>query len=151
MPAPVSTVPAVRAWLVAQFTAAVSGITEPAVEVYQSAEDHESTADVVIVEGAQRTLGGFEMVGGGGAGWLQESFTIGVSIECFVHGERPFPDVDDRAYLILGLLEQAVRADPSLGGLVIVGQPAGSTSTHATSADGGHCDIAAQFHFMTQQ
>ena len=151
MVAPVSTVPAVRAYLVAQFTAATAYILEPPVEVYQSVEDHLGEADLVIVEGAARTLGGFEMVGGGGAGWLMESYTVSVSIECHVHGERPYPGVDDRAYLILGLLEQAVRADPSLGGLVIEGRPAGSTSTHQTDAEGGNCVIAASFHFMTQQ
>lgn len=149
MTAPASTVPVVRQWLYSTITTAVASFTDPSVEVYLSQEDHESTQDLVVIGGAHRKNTMARLVGGGGLGWLDETYTIDVDIACFVAGPDAFTDtatqdsVDTRAYKVLAAIEQALRADPSAGGNVVVLYPSGSASQHEwdESEMGGQCQI----------
>lgn len=149
MTAPASSVPAVRQWLFQQCSTAVAAFTDPTVEVYLSQEDHESSQDLVVIGGAHRRVSPVRMVGGGGLGWLDETYTVDIEIACFVAGVDAFVDVggrdsvDTRAYKVLAAIEQQIRADPSAGGAVVVLHPAGSASQHEwdESEMGGHCQI----------
>lgn len=149
MTAPASSVPAVRQWLAQTCTTAVAGFTAPTVEVYLSQEDHESTEDLIVIGGAHRKGSPVRLVGGGGLGWMDETYTVDVDIACFVAGPDAFIDtasqdsVDTRAYKVLAAVETAIRTDPSAGGAVLVLHPSGSTSLHEWDDEdrGGHCQI----------
>jgi hypothetical protein len=145
--APASSVPAVRQWLYTTITAAVASFTQPGVEVYLSQEDHQSTQDLVVIQGAHRRAEVKRFVGGGGPFWMDELYTIDVVIACYVAGPDAFPAVDVRAYAVLAAIETAVRADPSAGGNVVQINPEGSASEHEWDEDGnggvngGQCHI----------
>lgn len=153
MSIPVSTVPAVRQYLLTQIQAQIGIYTAPIVEVYLSDADHESAADLVIIGGAHRALEPFAMVGSGGPHWLRETYHLEVSIECAQFGvDSTFSTVDSRAYQLLGMVETVVRTDPSLGGLVLVARPAESTSEHAWGDEhqGPQCLIKAQIYVSAE-
>jgi hypothetical protein len=64
-----------------------------------------------------------EMVGTGGAGWLEERYRVEVQVSAFVGGDN-FQSTAEAAYLMWQAVASTVRADPSLGGLVITAFPA---------------------------
>lgn len=124
---PTSTAPGARKWVFDQVDTAVSlrGYSEPGVTVYLgNLSNPDDDGDVIIIgRKIVRNIVGNQIVGGGGRGWLDETYTMTVSITCSSHSGFDFTDCDARAYELLGLVEQVVRADPSLNGLVIVSKP----------------------------
>lgn len=143
---PQSSVPGVRAYLIAQFTAATANFTDPTVEVYASQPNHETTQDIVVVGGVNRQTPTVRLVGSGGPLWQDEKYSIDVEIACYIAGNDPFPDVDVRAFDVLVACERAIRADPSANGQVVQMNPETSTSTHEwddsdSGTAGGNCNI----------
>lgn len=152
---PVSSVPAVRAYLVAAITTQVqaSHYTEPGVEVYSVAVDHDTTQDVVVVGKARRKTEPGSLVGGGGAHFQFERYRLEVVIECDAWGPNDTPTVvENRAYALLANVETAVRADPSLGGLVVEAYPDESEDDPSWSAEhkGARCQLVAQIHVLNE-
>lgn len=125
---PVSTAPAVRAWLLAQVTAALT--PDP---LDKSAQllvclDSPGTfqpADIVAIGDVATTFGVNSLVGSGGSGWLEERYTVNVDIEIFRGGDSA-QAVSDRAFLLGASVINCVRQDPSLGTNVLVGKPISS-------------------------
>lgn len=154
MTVPVSTVPAVRNYLVTAINnrVAAAGIASPTVEVYVSGLDHETAEDVIVIGGARREVKPGAIVGGGGQHWKFEDYHIEVTIDCFAGG-TDFSSVDARAFQLLSLVETAVRVDPSMGGLVLVSYPASSDSLHMwdDSHKGARTMITAQIYVCTEQ
>lgn len=148
---PVSSIPQVRVYLINAINAqvATAGITEPGVEVYDTEPDHETTQDTIAVCGAHRTVGPMAMVGSGAQFWREEHYTLEVQIDTFAAGANSAMEAAvSRAYQLLGLVEVAVRQDPSLGGLAIQAAP-GDDQSHPSWDDahiGGRCMITAQIH-----
>jgi hypothetical protein len=154
MTVPISTVPAVRQYLVNAITAQVqaANLTEPGVEVYLSLVDHETPEDVIVVAGVRREVKPGALVGGGGKHWKFEDYHVEVIIDCFAGG-TDFPAVDARAYQLLSIVETAVRLDPSMGGLVLVSHPATSDSQHTwdDAHKGARAQITMQIYVCTEQ
>jgi hypothetical protein len=65
----------------------------------------------------------FEMVGTGGAGWIKETYRVEIQVSAFEGGSN-FQATAEAAYTMWQAVAGVVRADPSLGGLVIVAWPA---------------------------
>lgn len=91
--------------------------------------------DIVSVGAVHRqAVPGVQLVGGGGAGWVDEHFSIEVTIEVFRGGDQAqvcFERAEDLIYQV----ESAVRTDPQMGGLVIQANPHESTSTGALATE----------------
>lgn len=124
---PVSTVPAVRQYLYAQISAAVAerayvapGVT---VELAELSEPEDYSDILVVGKTITRTPEIAQIVGGGGAHWLRERYTVSIHITCSDQSSPTFAAVDARAYELLAIVEGVVRADPSLNKLVIVAHP----------------------------
>jgi hypothetical protein len=154
MSIPISTVPAVRSYLISAITAQVNaaGLSEPGCEVYDSAPDHETTNDVIAVCGARRQTRPLALVGSGGQFWLDESYQVEVMIDCFQAGaDGAMEAVNARAYQLLALVETAVRQDPSLAGNVLEARPQESESTPSwdDAHMGARCVIATQIQVYT--
>jgi hypothetical protein len=86
-------------------------------ELSTDAED-----DVVVVGLVTRAMDVNSMVGGGGAGWLDERYTIAITIDVFRGGDDAAATFD-RASLLLDQACAIVRTDPTLGGAVVTGRP----------------------------
>lgn len=122
---PTSTVPAVKAALFTLFQAQLTPGSSSLGVFYD--EPGPNQPDDIVSVGAckSRQVSGMAMVGSGGAGWLHELYTIEVTVACFRGGDDARA-VLERAYSLCGQVETAVRADPSIGGLVLVARPVGS-------------------------
>lgn len=150
-PIPVSSVPAVKTYLVNAITTQVTAanITEPVCEVYNGQPDHVTTADTIVIAGAHRTLSTEALVGDGGPLWLDETYRVQVEIDCYQAGADEAQDaVQQRAYQLLALVETAVRLDPSLGGLVQIARPEESADTPSwdENGQGARCEITAEIY-----
>lgn len=130
MAIPVSTVPAVKGWLYDQLSSLLGAQNllvsygEPSVRIPD---------DVVIVGDVHRTAKPEQIVGSGGAGWLWETYTVEVDIDCYAGGADQ-QQVDQRAWQLVGQVEQTVRGDPTLGGQVIVAYPKQAVSQSGPEA-----------------
>lgn len=82
--------------------------------------------DIVSVGKVERTINTNSMVGGGGAGWLEESYTVDVDIEVFRGGDDP-QGVFTRTSDLIDQIAAVAREDPSLGERVLVCKPTAST------------------------
>lgn len=92
--------------------------------------------DVIqIATGIRRTVQAAAFVGSGGAGALEEHYTItakvSVAQETVTPGTQALT-VSDRAWQLVAYLEQAVRTDPSLGTVVTEAFPASATGGSPT-------------------
>jgi hypothetical protein len=118
MPAPVSTWPSVKAYLFAGITAACPS---PVLVAYNDPlGDLED--DVVVVGQVTRQVEAGAFVGGGGAGWLFERYTVDVTVSSFRGGDNPLA-ADVQCAALLDAVVEVVRADPSLGGRVLKAWP----------------------------
>lgn len=139
-----SSVPAVRKYLQWLFATATASFADPPVKSDVSLPMDDSSDDRVIVGGVTRHVEVLAVVGGMGAGALKENYTVEFQVQATVYGGDPFPAVDDRAYAILDACEEALRNDPTLGGLVMWAYPSGSKSDHDQDENGSAtCDITA--------
>jgi hypothetical protein len=77
---------------------------------------------VMIAEVKGRALQRFEMVGGGGLGYLREDYVIPVEVRVMRGGDLAV-DVETRAWALVAAVESAIRADLTLGGAVLESWP----------------------------
>ena len=146
MSIPVSTVPAVMSYLLTQVSAACAA--DPAVLagtdeiLVKTGEPAKNLPPNVIQFGAvSRRVKWESFVGGGGNDALYETYDINLDI----YTALAYGDVSDdsavalqviqRAWQLLGYVETAVRADPSLGGLVDIAYPLSSNSPNPEWTD----------------
>jgi hypothetical protein len=78
--------------------------------------------DIVWVGNVHRTTNPSHMVGSGGAGWLDESYQIQVTVEVYRGGDVEQTGFDRMCDLV-DVVEAAIRTDPSVGGLVLWAYP----------------------------
>lgn len=83
--------------------------------------------DFICVGAISRTVTRMAFVGSGGRGALEEKFDVTVTVSSW-RGGNTEEFVSNRAWTLIGFVEAAVRADPSLGGLVLQAFPSRSTS-----------------------
>jgi hypothetical protein len=137
-----SSIPAVRKYLTTLFATATASFATPPVKVDVSIALDDSSDDRVIIGGATRHTSAQAIVGGMGYGALKEEYTVDFQVQATLYGANAFPAVDDRAYAILDACEEALRNDPTLGGLVDWAYPSGSKSEHDQDENGSSiCDV----------
>lgn len=73
-------------------------------------------------EGVRRRLRPFELVGGGGAGYLEETIEIDVTVSCW-SGDQDPSGVSATAWRLVSIVENTVRSNLTLGGNVNQSQP----------------------------
>jgi hypothetical protein len=125
MTIPASSAPAARTWLfnalTAQLTPDSVNMSSSLLVCYDGPGPNEPD-DIVAVGKITRHVEVSSFVGGGGAGWLNESYTIELTIDVYRGG-----DVDQAAYLRCSSLVDAaiavVRSDLTLGGAVVTARP----------------------------
>lgn len=131
MAIPVSTAPAVKAYLFAQLSAQVWPAAT-GVAAVQVTYDHPGPymADDIVSVGdlLTRTCMPAAMVGSGGAKWLDEVYQLEVTVDVF-RGADYAQTAFERAFTLMAVVESVVRTDPFCGGLVIEARPLQSTSS----------------------
>lgn len=121
MTIPVSTVPAVKAYLKTTLEARSEFQNTVLVE-YGPATTF--LADELVLLGDSRgTMTVARMVGGGGQFWMNEDYILEVDI-LLMRGEDDQQAAENRLHTIAAVICDAVRLDPSLGGLVTQANPA---------------------------
>lgn len=126
MTAPVSTVPVVKAALVALIAGAVDqdpATGDPVVGVWYSDVGQNFPDDNIIVGKASQTSHPTRLVGGGSTFWMDEAYSIEIIISVHRGVDQPQP-AEERVWHLAGLIANAVRRDPSLAGRVTVAWPA---------------------------
>lgn len=120
MSIPFSTAPAVKARLVTLFQSVmdVDALAVAGNVLVSYNEPGEQLPDNLIVVGrVERTFAPLRMIGSGGANWGNESYEVEIEISV-LHGQLGPQPLEERVWHLIGLMENAVRGDPSLGGLV---------------------------------
>jgi hypothetical protein len=138
MTIPSSSVPGARRWL---FTSLVASLTEDqdltlpdgyvgdgsaSLLVCLDEPGPYQPADIVVVGKVERDPEITGMVGGGGAGWITEKYSIEIRIEVARGGDDAL-SAFERACDLLVQVETVVRTDPTMGGNVLWGRPGHST------------------------
>ena len=122
---PASSAPAARAWLFAQITAALTpdplSPTSSLLVCYDDPGPNQPD-DIVSIGKVQRTLSTNSMVGSGGAGYLEERYTVEIEIDVFRGGDSAQVAYTRAAHLADGVVA-VVRSDLSLGGAVVSARP----------------------------
>ncbi|WBP87042.1 hypothetical protein [Kitasatospora cathayae] len=125
MTIPTMTPPLVRQYLyntlTAQLTADSNDPTSGLMVCYDQPGPGQPN-DIVSIGKTHNRLEPHALVGGGGAGWLTERYTVTVTVDVFRGGDDP-QYAYARASALCDAVCAAVRADPSLGGLVLVAHP----------------------------
>lgn len=134
MTIPVSTVPAVKAYLVTQLRATLTAVAGEQLLVVYDQPGTYHPGDVVIVGDvtAYASQPG-AMVGGGGAGWIEEQYSLEVVVEVFRGGDYA-QTAYERAWTLASAIAAVIRTDPSLGQRAIESRP-GAMSTTSTWDD----------------
>lgn len=126
MPAiPSSSAPAARKWLFDQCTAALTPDPDSPNSSLLVCYDEPGTYqpdDMVSIGKVLRQIEVNSLVGGGGAGWLQERYTVTVDIEVFRGGDYPDVVFNRTSALVDGVVAVG-RLDPSLGDTVLIATP----------------------------
>jgi hypothetical protein len=135
---PTSSIPAARAYLLAQIEATVTqDPTDATAELLVSLDEPgtHQPADVVIVGDVHQTYQPYASVGSGRAYWLEESYSVEITISVFRSGDDGTnalaQTVFTRARMIADQIVNVVRSDPSLGGAVQRARP--GTVTHQST------------------
>ena len=126
MSIPISTVGAVRNYLMTAL-AARPEMASPVLVCLDGPSTY-LAVDIVSVGDIHRSWSTHGMVGGGGAGWLEESYTVEIVVDCFRGGDNAsmvFSAAENLAMCVIDV----VRLDPSLGGLVIQARPESSDTS----------------------
>jgi hypothetical protein len=139
VPIPVSTVDAFRTALLAAILAD-PGITADyaAGDINVCVEDPGTNQPedlIVIAYDVEQTAKPYSMVGGGGAGWLDEKYTVKLVISVFRGGDST-TIAQARATALQNSVDNAIRLDPSLGGVVDEAYPSRHKTT--TGWDSNH-------------
>jgi hypothetical protein len=120
MTIPVSTMPAVKAYLYTQLTARAE-LADP-VGVFYDMPTVTPPDDLVYLGDCRGKNVITRMVGSGGAGWLDEHYELDIVVDV-VRGDDDPKANDEQALALLAAVVDTVRLDPSLGGLVIQAAP----------------------------
>jgi hypothetical protein len=129
MSIPSSTAPAARRWLYEQLLAQIQADPDDQQSSLLICYDEPGTnqpGDIISVGGVTREINVNSMVGSGGAGWLDERYTIALIIDIYRGGPDAAATSFDRSCALLDQVIAIVRADPTLGGAVLVGKPVSS-------------------------
>jgi hypothetical protein len=125
MTIPSSSAPAARRYLFDQLTSVLTpdplSPHSSLIVVYDEPTTDEPD-DIVAVGRVNRTLSAAAFVGNGGGGWLDESYSVEIQVDVFRGGDDA-QAAYERAALLSDAVIAAVRADPSLGGVVSKAQP----------------------------
>ncbi|PJN22419.1 hypothetical protein [Kitasatospora sp. CB02891] len=137
MSIPASSVPAARLWLFKALAAQLtpdSGLVngqghygDPNASLLVCLDEPGTyqPADIVSVGRVARDISVSSMVGSGGAGWLEEHYTIAIVIEV-ARGDDA-QSAFERAADLVDQVVAVVRTDPTLGGTVLVARPTTNT------------------------
>jgi hypothetical protein len=130
MSIPSSTAPAVRQWLYDQCTAGLApdpnNVRASLLVCFDQPGPNEPD-DIVAIGQVRRHLKVAAMVGGGGAGWLDESYSVTVVIDVF-RGSDSGQVAYSRAMDLANAVIAIVRTDITLGGHVIKSAPTGDSA-----------------------
>jgi hypothetical protein len=125
MDIPISSAPAARRYLFNTLTAQLSpdplSKTSSLIVCYDEPTVNEPD-DIVSVGKVTRQLSVASFVGGGGAGWLDETYTVEITVDVFRGGDTA-QQAYERASLLADSVIYVVRSDPSLGGVVSTAKP----------------------------
>ena len=127
MTIPVSTVPAAIAALTSQIQTQVNtDANASSIEVVTGEEWMDSPNDlIVVVTNVNRAVTHENYLGGLQADAIEEKYTIDVLCSSWSGDPDPVANMN-RAWVLVGYVETAVRTDPTLGGTVPISRPAGS-------------------------
>lgn len=150
MAIPVSTVPAVKNYLVTNLTAgpnSLAAVTGYGLGVFYDRPNRYLPEDIVVVGDVHRQVSVLAMVGGGGQDWLEEVYQVDITTSIFRAGDYA-QTCYERAWTLTSGVESLIRSDPSLGGLVVEARP--GVSTDATEwvpeSKGRLCEVVLQVH-----
>jgi hypothetical protein len=122
---PSSSAPAVRTYLHDQLTVTLQpdpNSPRSSLLVCYDVPGPNQPDDIVSVGKVHRRLAANSLVGSGGAGWLEERYTVEVIVDVYRGG-----DDAQATYLRASSLAESViavvRSDPTLGGAVVVAKP----------------------------
>jgi hypothetical protein len=138
MPIPGTSSPAVRKYLFDQLTATLTpdpNVPTARLLVCYDEPGPDQPDDIVAVGKVHRTVSVNSMVGGGGAGWLEERYTLEIEIDVYRGNDDP-QYVYQRSCDLADAAIAIVRADPSLGGHVLKARP--QSTTHDVTWDDKH-------------
>jgi hypothetical protein len=154
MSIPSSTAPAVRQWLYDQCTAQL-----PLDQLDKSASllvcfdqpGPNEPDDIVAIGRVRRQLKVAAMIGGGGAGWLDEHYSVDVVIDVFRgsdSGQVAYQRAMDLANAVIAL----VRADITLGGHVVRSAPRGDDAEVEWDSEHGgkHACVTVEIECVTR-
>ncbi|MEV6046038.1 hypothetical protein [Streptomyces xanthochromogenes] len=128
MTIPSSSAPAARRYLYEQFNAQLTpDPLNPRVSMLVCYDDPgpNEPGDIVSVNRVARTINPNSLVGSGGAGWLEEAYTVTVTVDLF-RGDDDAAAIFERGALLVDQVCAIVRADPTLGGIVLTARPVSS-------------------------
>ncbi|MET8624538.1 hypothetical protein ABZW30_12405 [Kitasatospora sp. NPDC004669] len=149
MAIPSSSVPAARLWLFNSLKAALTpdpgvasgqgsyGDANASLLVCLDAPGTYQPEDIVAVGKVDRTISISSMVGSGGAGWLQEHYTIEITVEC-ARATDDSQSAFERAAALIDQTTAVVRTDPTLGGIVLWSRPTRSDLETVWADDHSH-------------
>lgn len=146
---PVSTIPVVKAYLVAAITARPEIVTPTLVTYGEPGKWLPN--DIVAVMDSTQTFEVMAMVGSGASRWLSENYSIDVQVDCFGGGDDP-QTVEERALALAAVVVDVVRVDPQLGGLVLEARPLSLRTVGAFEEEhkGRRCQAFLSFQIFTQ-
>lgn len=143
MSIPTSSIPAARAYLLSQIQSTLTqDPSDPTAELLITLDGdgtHEG-ADEVNIGDVHQTYQPYSSVGSGGANWLEESYSIEITISVVRSGDDGTTalahTVFNRARYLADQIVNIVRSDPSLGGAVQRARP-GTVSHQSTWTSNG--------------
>jgi len=154
MTIPSSTAPAVRQWLydqcVAQLAPDPANARASLLVVFDQPGPNEPD-DIVAIGRVRRQLKVAAMIGGGGAGWLDESYTVEIVIDVFRSADSG-QVAYVRATALADSVVALVRSDLTLGGNVIKSAPrSDDAEVEWDSEHGGkHACITVEIECVTR-
>lgn len=141
--APVSTVPAVKAWLYTQLQTACTAATGVDLLVRYGDPGPFDPEDVVSLgDVARRATEPFAITGSLGTGSIHEEYDVNVDVDVMRGGTDAGQEATERAWTLVSQIENAMRADPTAGGHVYLSYP-------STSDDRGEWDDQHSFYRVT--
>lgn len=149
---PVSTVPAVQAYLLDQITAATSSTPDDAL-VISFGEPAKNAPDIIIEVSSNVRLSNVPstFIGSGGADWLNEVYDLDIKVSAA--GETTDAQGDlglsQTAWTYVANISTLVRSDPSLGDLVNQAFPSTISGGEVVWADneiGRICELTVAIH-----